>query len=188
MTRYDLADPTLPLAFLPDRLAHASVTLGGVPCRAETPGRFGCGEGDVELARTVRDVGGAPRPCLSISAAAPLDAPVAVTFPPMRVGRTLHGHVGLSEGASLPRSSPAGGAAARGGRADGPTGAAGPPAPVRLAVLLDGEEVGTAEMSGAGWALFRIDMTRSAGQTRAISLVLTTPGRLALCLDALVLP
>jgi hypothetical protein len=33
-----------------------------------------------------------------------------------------------------------------------------------------------------------VDTTRSAGQSRALSLVLTSPGRLALCLDALVLP
>ncbi len=62
------------------------------------------------------------------------------------------------------------------------------PAPIRIAVLLDGEEIGAAELPGTGWSRFRIDMARSAGQSRAISLVLTSPGRLSLCLDALVLP
>jgi hypothetical protein len=163
LTRHDLADPTVPLAFLPDRLARAEVTLGGEPCRPETTGRFRCREGTVELAREVRDVAGVARPCLSASSMAPLDQPVAVTFPPMRVGRTLQGHAG-------------------------PAGVARGLAPARLAVLLDGEEVGAAELALAGWTPFRVDMTRSAGQTRAVSLVLTSPGRLALCLDALVLP
>jgi hypothetical protein len=165
ITRYDLADPTLPLAFLPDRLGHAAVTLGGLPCQAEGAGRFRCGEGAVEVAREVRDVGGVARPCLTASAAASLDAPLAVAFPPMRIGRTLHGHSGPTD-----LGPPAG------------------PAPVRLAVLLDGEEVGAAELPGAAWTPFRVDMARSAGQVRTLSLVLTSPGRLALCLDALVLP
>jgi hypothetical protein len=163
VTRYDLAFPTLPLAFLPDRLGQAAVTLGGAPCAPDAPGRFRCGGGAAELARAVRDVAGVPRPCLSASAPAPLDQPVAVSFPPMRIGRTLHGHAGLAAGA-------------------------GPGAPVRVSVLLDDEEIGSAELSGTGWTPFRVDMTRSAGQTRSLSLVLTSPGRLALCLDAVVLP
>jgi len=163
VTRYDLADPTLPLAFLPDRLGHAAVTLGGVSCPPDGAGRFRCGEGAVEVAREVRDVGGVARPCLTLSAAAPLEAAVALAFPSVRVGRTLHGHAG-------------------------PAGSAPGPAPVRIAVLLDGEEVGAAELPGASWTPFRVDMTRSAGQVRTLSLVLTSPGPIALCLDALVLP
>jgi hypothetical protein len=162
VTRYDLAFPTIPLAFLPDRLGQAVVTLGGLPCVAEGAGRFRCGDGVAELSRAVREVAGVPRPCLSARSAAPLEAPVAVAFPPGRIGRTLHGHLGLA------------------GEARGA-------APVRVAALLDGEEVGAAEVAGAGWVAFKIDMTRSAGQTRSLTLVLTSPGRLALCLDALVL-
>jgi hypothetical protein len=115
------------------------------------------------VAREVRDVGGVARPCLTASAAAPLEAAVAVAFPSVRVGRTLHGH-------------------------SGPAGSAPGPAPVRIAVLLDGEEVGAAELPGATWTPFHVDMTRSAGQVRTLSLVLTSPGPIALCLDALVLP
>jgi hypothetical protein len=160
VTRYDLAFPTIPLAFLPDRLGQATVTLGGVPCEAGAAG-FGCGDGAAEVTRAVREVAGVPRPCLSVSSPAPLEAPVAITFPVQRIGRTLHGHVGAAAGAAG--------------------------APLRVAALLDGEEIGATEVTGGGWSTFRIDMTRSAGQSRALSLVLTSPGRLALCLDALVL-
>jgi hypothetical protein len=162
VTRYDLAFPTVPLAFLPDRLSHAAVTLGGAPCTRDGPWRFRCGEGALELTRTVREVAGVPRPCLSAAAPAPLGAPLAVEFPSMRIGRTLHGHAGPVSGSA-------------------------PAAPVRLAVLLDGEEIGAAELAAAGWTPFRIDMTRSAGQSRALALVLTSPGPLELCLDAVVL-
>jgi len=164
VTRYDLAFPMLPLAFLPDRLAQAEVSLGGARCAPEGSGRFRCGAGPgaVEVERAVREVAGVPRPCLSAAAAAPFDAPLVVAFPSARIGRTLHGHAG-----------PAGGAGV---------------APVRVAVLLDGEEIGAAEVVSAGWAPFRIDLTRGSGQARPLSLVLTSPGRLALCLDAVVLP
>lgn len=160
VTRYDLAFPTVPLAFLPDRLGQAAVSLGGVPCAADA-GRFRCGEGAAQVAREVRDVDGVPRPCLSAESPAPLDTALELAFRPVRVGRTLHGHVGAAAGAGV--------------------------APVRVAAVLDGEEVGAAEITPRGWTPFRIDMTRSAGQSRTLSLVLTSPGRLALCLDALVL-
>lgn len=163
VTRIDLGFPTVPLAFLPDRLGQAEVTLGGAPCTPDGPARFRCGDGVAELSRAVREVAGVPRPCLSASTRAPLDAPIAVAFPAMRIGRTLRGHAGWAQGA-------------------------GAAAPVRVAVLLDGEEVGAAEVTATGWAAFQVDLTRSAGQTRSLSLVVTSPGRLALCLDALVLP
>jgi hypothetical protein len=161
VTRYELAFPTIPLAFLPDRLGHAAVTLGGVPCAADGPARFRCGD-VAAIARTVREVAGAPRPCLSVSSAAPVEAPLAIALPPQRIGRIVHGHVG-------------------------PTGDAAGAAPVRVALLLDGDEVGAAEVTSDGWSTFRVDTTRSAGQTRALSLLVTSPGRLALCLDALVM-
>ena len=161
VTRSELAAPMLPLAFLPDRLGQASVALGGTPCAPDGAARFRCSRGAAEVSRGVREVAGVPRPCLSAAAPAPLAAPVTVAFPPMRIGRTLHGHAGSTEG-------------------DG--------TPVRVAVLLDGEEVGAAELAAGGWTPFQVDLTRSAGQTRALSLVVTSPGPLALCLDALVLP
>lgn len=161
VTRHELAFPTIPLAFLPDRIGHAALTLGGVPCTADGPARLRCGD-VAGVARTVREVAGAPRPCVSFSSAAPVEAPVAIAFPPQRIGRMVHGHVG-------------------------PTGEAAGAGPVRIALLLDGDEVGAAEVTSGGWSTFRIDTTRSAGQTRALTLLVTSPGRLAVCLDALVM-
>lgn len=165
VTRYDLAFPTLPFAFLPDRVGRAVVRLGETPCPPDPAGRFVCREGAAQVARTVREVAGVPRPCLSASAPAPLVEPLVVTFAPMRIGRTLQGHVG-----------PVGAQAAAGA------------SPVRIGVQLEGEEVGAAEIAAPAWAPFRIDMTRSAGQTLPLSLVLTSPSQLDVCLDAMVLP
>lgn len=159
--RFELAFPAVPLSFLPDRLGQATVSLGNVPCEPAGPLRFRCGDGLAEIERSVRDVDGQPRPCLSARASAALDAPLTVSFPAARIGRTFQGHAA--------------------------TAAAG--APVRVSVLLDGDEVGSAELAGTpGWAAFRIDMTRSAGQARPLALVLTSPAPLAVCLDAVVLP
>jgi hypothetical protein len=162
IARFDLASPMLPIAFLPDRLSRGAATLGSDDCEAAGPSRIRCGAA-AKVERTVREVGGAARPCLSITSAAPLEAPLVVTFPPTRIGRTIDGHAGAA-------------------------GAGESPAPVRVALLLDGEEIGAAELDATGWAPFRIDTSRSAGQVRAIGLVVTSPARLALCLEALVLP
>ncbi len=162
VTRYDLAFPTLPLAFLPDRLARASVTLGGEPCPPDGAGRFRCGDAAV-IERSVREVAGVARPCLVATAPARLDFPLVIALPPIRLGGTLHGHAGTPGGA-------------------------GAAAPVRVAVQLDGEELGAAEVVPQAWASFRIDTTRVAGQTRPLALVVTSPAPLALCLDAVVLP
>jgi hypothetical protein len=161
VTRYDLAFPTLPLAFLPDRLARAEVWLGVLPCSRETPDRYVCGDRSAEVERTVREVDGVPRPCLSALAPATLDEPLVVSFPPTRIGRTLHGHVGWL--------------AAAGG-------------PLRISVQVEGEEMGAADLDVAAWTPFRVDMARAAGQTQPLSLVLTSPAPLDVCLDAVVLP
>jgi hypothetical protein len=162
VTRYDLAFPTLPLAFLPDRLGRAHVSLGEVACDPVAAGGFTCAGGAVRVARTVREIAGVPRPCLAAEAQATLQEPLVVTFPATRLGRTLHGHAGR----------PGGGVGA----------------PLRIAVHLDGDEIGAAEVAAADWALFRIDMSRAAGQTRSLSLVVRSPGPLDACLDAVVLP
>jgi hypothetical protein len=166
LTRYDLAFPTLPLAFLPDRLGRATVSLGDARCTRVAQERFRCGDGSATVQRSVREVAGVPRPCLSVEAPVGIDAPLVLAFPDVRIGRTLHGHAGL---AGAVRASPSG-------------------TPVRIAVELEGEEVGSAEVTPSGWDAFRIDMTRVAGHTRRLALVVTSPGPLALCLDALVLP
>jgi hypothetical protein len=164
VTRYDVAFPTLPLAFLPDRLARATVRLGEAPCLPDGAGRFRCDE-FAEVERSVREVAGVARPCLAATTPEPLEAPLVIEFPPGRIGRTLHGHAGVV------------GSAAPGG------------APIRIAVHLEGEEIGAAEIEqAAAWSGFQIDMTRVAGQTLPIALVLTSPAPLRLCLDASVLP
>jgi hypothetical protein len=158
----DLAYPTIPFAFLPDRLAGAQVTLGDVPCAPDGAGGFRCeAPAPARVARGVREVAGAPRPCLDL--AFPGGAPLALAFPSVRVGRVVRGHVGAVGGAEA--------------------------APVRVAVLLDGEEAGAAEVSGSGFQPFQVDTTRFAGVPREISLVLTTPAPPAgLCVDAVTLP
>ena len=158
----DLAYPTVPLAFLPDKLAGAQVTLGDAPCSAEDSGGFRCdAPAPARVTREVRELAGAARPCLVVTF--PGDSPLALAFPPVRIGRVVRGHVGAIGGATL--------------------------APVRVAVVLDGEEAGAAEISGAGFVPFQIDTTRFAGQPREVSLVLTTPAAwAALCLDAVTLP
>jgi hypothetical protein len=163
VTRYHLAFPTLPLAFLPDRLSRATVSLGDAPCAPDASGRFRCegAAGTAAVERTVRDVEGVPRPCLAAEAPAPLGAPLVLEFPAARLGRTLQGHTGAT-GLGL--------------------------SPVRIAVHVEGEEVGAAETADPRWTQFRIDTTRFAGQLRPIALVVTSPGPLAVCFDAAVLP
>jgi hypothetical protein len=161
VSRYDLASPTLPLAFLPDRLQRAEVFRGTVPCPPDVRGAFRCGGARVE--REVREIAGAPRPCLVVGLEA--GAPVSIGFPGVRVGRVLHGHVG----------------------------ALGAPAPVRISVVVNGEEAGAAEVTGGAFAAFQVDTTRLGGEARHVTLVLTTPGAddagaSEFCLDAMTLP
>jgi hypothetical protein len=165
VTRHDLAYPTLPLAFLPDRLPHAEVTLGGAACAA-SGGGFTCGGSTpVRVERAVREVAGVPRPCLTASMTAPAGAPLALAFPGVPVGRVVRGHAG---------------AAGRGRTLA---------APVRIAVQIDGEEAGAAELSGPGFAPFEIDTRHLGGRLHAVTLVLTSPGAPGtLCLDAATLP
>jgi len=156
--RHDLAFPVLPLAFLPDRLGDAEVSRGDVPCPPDGAGAFRCPDGRV--AREVRDVGGAPRPCLVASLGE--GAPLVVAFPPVRVGRVLRGHGGALDGGA---------------------------APLRVSVLVDGEEAGAAEVPGPGFARFELDTVRFAGEAHRVSLVLTAAGAAAdVCLDAVTLP
>jgi hypothetical protein len=158
----ELAYPTLPLTFLPDRLGTAKVSLGGTPCALDATGAFRCdAPAPARVAREVREVNGAPRPCLVASFAA--GVPLAITFPAVRVGRVVRGHVGGLGGAAVP--------------------------PVRIAVVLDEEEAGSAEVTGASFLPFQVDTTRFAGQPREVSIVLGSPAApAALCLDAETLP
>lgn len=157
----ELAYPAIPYAFLPDRLAGARVAVGDAPCAADGAGGFRCDAPAARVARGVREVAGAPRPCLV--AELPAGSPLALAFPAVRVGRVVRGHAGAAGGGAL--------------------------APVRVAVVVDGEEAGAAEVVGDGFVPFQIDTTRFAGVPREVSLVVTSPSPPpALCLDAVSLP
>jgi hypothetical protein len=166
VTRYDVALPAVPLAFLPDRLGAAEVRLGPAACTADALGGFVCpGPSRVRVERSVREVGGQPRPCLVAPPDPAAGAPLAIEFRRVPVGRVLRGHAGV---------------------AGDPPGAG--VTPVRISVLIDGEEAGAAELSGPGWREFQIDTARFAGRERSVLLVLSAAAPVGpLCLDAVTL-
>lgn len=160
-TRYDLAFPTLPLAFLPDRLAGAAVSLGSEPCAPDQKGGFACETpSPARVQREMRDVAGSPRPCIVATLDPAIASPLVLSFPSLRVGRVVHGH------------------AARLGAERGP---------IRVSVQVDGEDAGDAEVPGPARP-FRIDTTRFAGRSGTVTVVVTAPGARSVCLDAVVLP
>jgi hypothetical protein len=143
VARLEISYPVLPLAFLPDRLARVEGPAAGA-------------------VREVREVAGAPRPCVVLRTGA--GAPLAFTSSPLRIGRLLRGHVGAVGAASLPGT-------------------------VRIAAAVEGEEAGSTDVSGAGFVPFQLDTTRFAGQVRPMSLSVAAPGEGAeLCVDAVTLP
>lgn len=163
VTRYDLAFPSLPLAFLPDRLGDAEPSLGDEVCATDARGGVVCPLAGARVAREVREVDGVARPCLVFSFERAPASPLVLTFTAQRLGRTVQGHAG-----------PAGGA-------DGAVA-------VRVAVQVDGEEVGVTEVQGRSFAPFRIDTTRFASQVRSLTFVVTPSGATQLCLDAVTVP
>lgn len=164
LSRLDLAYANLPMAFLPDLLAQAKVSIGEAPCALDG-GAFRCpGEPPVRLAREVRQSGGAPRPCIALALGQRPGGPIVLSFPPVLVGRVLRGHAGALGAPSLP-------------------------APLRISIRIADEEAGAVELSGAGFAPFQVDTARFAGFARPIALTLTTPGAPAgICLDVAALP
>ena len=166
VTRHDLADPLLPLAFLPDRVESLSVTLGREPCPA-VAGGFRCGGTGpeaVRVRRSLREVAGVARPCLVLAPLGPLAAPLVLRFAGIPVGREVRGHAGVT--GVLPSGARLG-----------------------VTVVLDGEEAGAVELAPAGFAPFRVDTGRFAGRTRDLSFVLTAPRPVGeLCLDGMTVP
>jgi len=163
VTRFQLAAPQLPMAFLPDLLGQAEVKLGDQPCLPEQEGVLRCADGG-EVARSVREVGGRPRPCLVVHPDAAAGAPLALTFRGVPLGRAFHGHAGVA-------------------------GDPGATAPVRLSVHVDDEEAGEVELASPGWQAFDVDTARFAGHARDVTLVLTSAARPGpLCLDAVTVP
>jgi len=167
VARYDMRSPTLPLAFLPDRLAAAEVTMGGRACIQDGRGVFRCGVSSSALvSREVREVDGLPRPCLH---AQPSAVPLVITFHDVPIGRSLRGHTGIVGEAAL-----------------------GGDAPVRVAVALDGRDLGTAEEPPArpGWHVFQLETLRDAGRIRTLTFSVSSSASQPrpLCLDAYTLP
>jgi hypothetical protein len=111
----------------------------------------------------LREAGGLPRRCLVFTPTP--GAPLALHFPGTRLGRGLAGHAAL-----LP----------------GPGGA-----PVRLAFLVDGAELGAVEVGpGDGWLAWQVDTSRASPGTHEVAVVATAAGEVArpVCLEALALP
>jgi hypothetical protein len=167
ITRFELSHPDLPLATLGEGLAGARVELGSTPCAADGP-RFRCASDrtEAEIERAVVEVRGLPRSCLLVKVAGEA-APIRITFPAIRVGRSLRGNAGL--------------AAPPGGEAVGSL-------PLTIAVRVAGEDAAAVQVDGAGWPTYRVDTGRWAGERHPISIELVAPGDRAVCLQAVTLP
>ncbi len=168
LTRYDLRAPTLPLAFLPDRLATATVSVGGHACARDARGAFHCpGPPFVVVAREVREVDYLPRPCLY--AHPPPGAHLIIAFPAVPLGRALRGHTGIVGEAALVGV-----------------------APVRLSVKIEDQDAGTFEEPPAqpGWHPFQVDTVRHAGRSGTVTFDVTASDveRRHFCFDAYTLP
>lgn len=162
LSRWDLATPALPISFLPDRLAGATVTVAGEPCPAAGPLAFACGP--TRVARQVREVGGGPRACIAVRAEG--SDPVEIRIPGVPSARLLRAHAGL---------------VASGARVPGPV--------VRVAVRAGPGEEAEVEISGPGWRGFDVDTALDAPSARDVELVVSPPGPgREICVDAAVLP
>ncbi len=173
VARFELAAPVLPLAFLPDRLRDAQVALGDDACTPDGTGGFECHGAPIHVTREVREIDGLPRPCLVVPIDAAAGAALAVSFADVPMGRAVRGHAAAT--------------VSSGARGDPPLLGA----TTRLAVDVDGEEVGSVEIEAGrrGWQTFHIDTTRHAGRASTIALAVTAagPDAPALCIDAVTL-
>jgi hypothetical protein len=166
----ELAEPARALAWLPDRLASAEARAGVADCVREGTRALRCGPGALRVAREVREVGGLPRPCLTAPAGAGTSGALAITFPGVPMGLELRGGAGLAGRVREPAS----------------------PAPVRLAVQVDGREVAALELPGAGggWQRFTARTGPLAGERHAITFLLSSPepGGRTVCFDGWTVP
>lgn len=169
LARYDLAAPALPLFTASARLATASATLAGAPCRRDAGGTLRCqAPGAPHIVAAVREVAYLPRRCLVVG---PLSgpAPLALSFPDVPLGRALEVFTGIV------------GESAFGGTE-----------PVAIAIALGGKAVATAEERPkvAGWHRTTIDTAARAGRTAALEVTVRSgePGPRQLCLEAYALP
>ncbi len=167
--RYDLRSPLLPLAWLPDRIAGAEVSVGDRPCLPDAREVFHCpAQSWVHVSREVREIDYLPRPCLWAHPNPDPDAPLTIEFPDVPMGRLLYGHTGIVGDAAL----------------DGN-------APVLLEVKVDGETVGLIQEPprSPGWHRFQIDTSRDAGRTSTVSFTVSSADteRRWFCFEAMTL-
>lgn len=165
VTRYDLAQAARAIAFLPDWLDQATATVGGAACEREGGAAFRCpGEAPIRIAREVREVGGAPRPCISARPGSAASGPVVITFPAVPMGLEVRGGAGIIGRLPAPGASP-----------------------VRVAVQVDGAEVAGVELSpGApAWNRFEARTSSLAAEPHAVGVVLSSPdpAGLSICFD-----
>ncbi len=170
VTRYDLAQPARPIAYLPDWLAEAEAKVGERPCERDGPNAFRCpGAPSLRIAREVREIAGAPRPCISAPPGSGASGPVTLTFPRVPFGLELRGSAGVV------------------GRIPWPDAA-----PIRFAVQVDGEEVAVIELPAGAPVRrpFEVRTGSLAAEPHAVTIVLSSPlpaGRVV-CFDAWTLP
>ena len=170
LTRYDLRAPVLPLAFLPDRLATATVSLHGSPCVPDARSTYRCvAAQSISVRREEREVDLLPRPCLYAHPPADLAGPLVISFPNVPLGRVLRGHTGIV------------GELALGGTA-----------PIHLSVSANGRALGAADEPPAspGWHAFQFDTGAEAGKVETVTFSLTAgeADERHLCFDAYTLP
>jgi len=170
VARYDLRTPTVPLAFLPDLLATATVSIGGRSCARGARGRFRCpAPPSVVVAREVREVDSLPRPCLCARPPPEPGTPLTIAFPAVPLGRALRGHTGIAGEAALAGAGS-----------------------IRLSVKVDEEDIGATEVPPArpGWQAFQLDTSRQAGRVGTVTFTVTAAkvDRRDLCFDAYTLP
>lgn len=169
VTRYDLAQPTRAIAFLPDWLDQATARRGGVPCERDRAALRCPGDPPLRIAREVREVGGAPRPCVSARPGSGEGGPLALTFPAVPMGMALRGGAGIVGRIPAPKS-----------------------VPVRLSVQVDGEEFAALELSpdSPGWSRLEARTASLAAEPHAVTVVIASHGAAppTVCFDLWTLP
>lgn len=170
VTRYDLSQPRLAIAFLPDWLPQATAKVGETACERDGPTALRCPvEPAIRIAREVREAGGGARTCVSATPGSAETGPVTVTFPAVPMGLALQGGAGFV------------------GRLPSPATAA-----ARVAFQVDGAEVASLELAPGSLEWKRVEARTGAlaAEPHDLSVVLSSPdpaGR-TLCFDLWTLP
>ena len=169
LSRFDLAEPVLPLSQLSERIDGASASLMGRPCPRDRGGALRCpGRAGAHVSREAREVDLLPRVCLVIEPP-PAAGPLTLTFPAVPLGRTLRVLTGIV--GETPQ------------QAD---------AAVKVGIALDGRDAGeTEERPGTpGWHRTDVDSAALAGRPATLTFTVRA-GRghpRPICLEAYALP